>query len=175
MRIAAVGIGTSAAVVAGFDNDAAVFELDDDAAAIELIAFGVKPAVKLAIFAAKTGAKPGVDAGAVAMAFACHLAAFGFDLTGCFQFPRTDDHLIDRAPRVECCRGEHHAHVLGVAQRHPPSLGVGLIDPGTSLRGIYPLRHKLRRRNNHLERNLSAAHVDTVLDREANGQLEALD
>ena len=60
MRIAAVGIGTSAAVVAGFDNDAAVFELDDDAAAIELIAFGVKPAVKLAIFAAETGAKPGV-------------------------------------------------------------------------------------------------------------------
>ena len=157
MRIAAVDIGTSAAVVAGFNNDAAVFELDDDAAA-----------VKLAIFAAETGAKPGVDARAVTMAFACHLAAFGFDLTGCFQFPRTDDHLIDRAPRMECCRGEHHAHVLGVAQRHPPSLGVGLVDPGTHLRGIYPLRHKLRRRNNHLERNLSAAHVDAVLDREAN-------
>ena len=102
------------------------------------------------------------------MAFACHLAAFGFDLTGCFQFPRTDDYLIDCAPRMECCRGEHHAHVLGVTQRHPPSLGVGLIDPGTRLREIYPLRHKLRRRNNHLERNLSAAHVDTVLDREAN-------
>ena len=169
MRIAAVGIGTSAAVVAGFDNDAAIFKLDDDAAAIELIAFGVKPTVKLAIFAAETGVKPGVDAGAVAMAFACHLAAFGFDLTGCFQFPRTDDHLIDRAPRMECCRSEHHAHVLGVAQRHPPSLGVGLVDPGTRLRGIYPLRHKLRRWNDHLERNLSAAHVDAVLDREANG------
>ena len=109
MRIAAVGIGTSAAVVAGFDNDAAVFELDDDTAAIELIAFGVKPTVKLAIFAAGTGVKPGVDAGAVTMTFACQLAAFGFDLTGCFQFPRTDDHLIDRAPRMECGRSKHHA------------------------------------------------------------------
>ena len=168
MRIAAVGIGTSAAVVAGFDNDAAVFELDDDAAAIELIAFGVKPAVKLAIFAVETGAKPGVDAGAVAMAFACHLAAFGFDLAGCFQFPCTDGHLIDCASRMECGRSKHHAHVLGVAQRHLPSLGVGLVDPGTRLRGIYPLRHELCRWNDHLERNLSAAHVDTVLDREAN-------
>ena len=168
MRIATVGIGTSAAVVAGFDNDAAVFELDDDAAAIELIAFGVKPAVKLAIFAVETGAKPGVDAGAVAMAFACHLAAFGFDLAGCFQFPCTDGHLIDCASRMECGRSKHHAHVLGVAQRHLPSLGVGLVDPGTRLRGIYPLRHELCRWNDHLERNLSAAHVDTVLDREAN-------
>ena len=109
------------------------------------------------------------------MIFAYRLAAFRFDLAGCFQFPCTDGHLIDRAPCMECGRGEHHAHVLGVAQRHPPSLGVGLVDPGTRLRGVDPLRHKLRRRNDHLERDLSAAHVDAVLDHEANRQLEALD
>ena len=171
MHIAAVGIGTSAAIVAGFDDNAAVFELDDDAAAIKLISFSVKPVVKLAIFAAETGAERitfAAEAGAFAIACICGLATFGFALAGCFQFPRTDGHFVDRASRMECGRGEHHAHVLGVAQRHPPSLGVGLIDPGTRLGGINPLRHELRRRNDHLERDLSAAHVDAVLDHEAN-------
>ena len=179
MRVAVAGIGVSAAVAvavaAGLDDSAAVFELDDDAAAIKLIAFSVKPAVKLVTFVAEAATKPGVDAGAVAMTFACGLAAFGFDLAGCFQFPCTDGYLVDRAPRMECGRGEHHAHVLGIAQRHPRSLGVGLIDPGTRLRGVDPLRHKLCRRNDHLKRDFSAAHVDAVLDHEANGQLEALD
>ena len=161
MRIAAAGIGASTAVAVG---------LDDDAAAVELIAFSVKPA----IFAAETGAKPGVDASAVTMAFASRLDAFGFDLASCFQFPRADGHLVDCASRMECGRGEHHAHVLGVAQRHTPTLGVGLVDPGARLRGVDPLRHELRRRNDHLERDLSAAHVDAVLDHEANRQLEAL-
>ena len=76
---------------------------------------------------------------------------------------------------MECGRGEYHAHMLGVAQRHLPSLGVGLVDPGARLRGVDPLWHKLRRRNDRLERDFSAAHVDAVLDHEANGQLEALD
>ena len=49
-----------------------------------------------------------------------------------------------------------------------------MVDPGTRLRGVDPLRHKLCRRNDHLKRDFSAAHVDAVLDHEANGQLEAL-
>ena len=174
MRVAAAGIGASTAVAAGLDNDAAVFELDDDAAAIELISFSVK----LAIFAAETGAERIIFAAeidAFTIACICSLDAFGFDLASCFQFPRADGHLVDCASRMECGRGKHHAHVLGIAQRHPPSLGVGLIDPGTRLGRVDPLRHKLRRRNDHLERDLSAAHVDAVLDHKANRQLEALD
>ena len=178
VRIAAAGTGTSAAIVAGFDDDAAVFELDNDAAAIRLIAFSVKPAVKLAIIAAETGAERIIFAAeidAFTIACICGLDAFGFDLASCFQLPCTDGHLIDRTSRMECGCGEHHAHVLGVAQRHTPTLGVGLVDPGARLRGVDPLRHELRRRNDHFERDLSAAHVDAVLDHEANRQLEALD